>query len=561
MKLQGEVIHRLLAVQRKIFEKKFFKSPESVQSIQERVLLDKLKRNQDSEFGKKFDFSTIDSTRSFYSNLPLADYDAFEPYIDQVRAGNTRALFGSKEKCKMFALTSGTTGRAKYIPVTQTFLNEYREASLFWATRLSHEVPDLPRGPKVLPLISPLEEETTEHGIPCGSISGLIAKNQACGIRSLYAAPFEVSEFRCASERHYAFLRAALEHSVSVITTANPSTLLLFAKTLEENAEELLGDLAKGTLRGKKTKLGLRACPERSRGLSQLLAMRGTLRPRDVWPDLRILACWTGGTLFHYVKHLPPLYGDCKIKDIGLLASEGRFSLTVFPETDAGMLNIFHHFFEFIPEDEEDAQNPRTLLAHELTAGKRYFLVVTTSSGLYRYRLHDLVEVVDHYRNIPLIRFLNKGKHISSLTGEKLTEHQVLQAVQKVAQEHQVDLDHFRIFPRWKPTPHYLLMIESNSNQIEDSKKFADRLDAVLSEANLEYAGKRSSSRLGSLEFAWVEEGTFSEAQKKFHRPEQYKPVYLEPEPEAYLKFENKIKKIMTQGKNKVEFSQPMGKI
>ena len=98
--------------------------------------------------------------------------------------------------------------------------------------------------------------------------------------------------------------------------------------------------------------------------------------------------------------------------------------------TPAGILDIRHHYFEFIPEDQGDLAEPETVEATDLIEGRNYFIVLTTAGGLYRYNISDLVRCVGYHGRAPLIEFLNKGAHYSSLTGEKLSEHQVIAAVE-----------------------------------------------------------------------------------------------------------------------------------
>jgi hypothetical protein len=536
-------IRQLLGFKRALLRRRFFRSAKDLFALQEKVLLKKIRRNADSEFGKRYGFEAIRSIPDFQRALPLSEYDFFEPYIERMKRGETWALLGSKERLLMFALTSGTTGSSKYIPVTRNFLEEYREGAFFWASHLAKEFKDLRNG-RILPIFSPLEEERSPSGLPCGAISGLIARMQGRLIESAYAAPFEASRFAVPQERHYAFLRSAAEKNVTMIITANPSTLLSFAKTLEENTEELLQDLSEGTLRGKTAPFPLAKDPKRSEEVARIFREKGIVKPKDLWPELQVLACWKGGTLFHYLKELPEHYGSTLVKDIGLLASEGRFSFPIFPNSDEGLLDVFHHFLEFIPESEEDLDRPETLLVYELEKGKRYFMVITTSSGLYRYKLHDLIEVKDFYKGIPTIVFLNKGRHIGSLTGEKLTEHQVLTAVQNTAHRFHIQLSHFRAFPRFEPKgPHYLLVVEKGEGRIAHPGHFTEILDEELRKLNVEYAGKRLSGRLGEPVLEWAKKGVFSDRHKNSHRPEQYKPVYLSPDPEMWREFEKFFEK------------------
>jgi len=509
-------------------------------AFQEKILLEKITRNFKSDFGKKNSFSKIKTVADFQTVLPLSDYEHFSPYIAQVKSGYVGALFPPREKIHMFALTSGTTGNAKYIPVPTPFLKEYEEGSKIWGASVVRNFPDS-NVQKILILFSPLEEEISEKGIPCGAISGLISRNQGKLVKPLYGAPFEASEIKDPAERQYAFLRAASEHSIGLISTANPSTLLAFAHLIEKKGEQLIYDLEAGLLNGEKAPFSLRKMPGRAAEIKEILKQKGFLAPKDLWPHLKMLACWKGGTLFHYLEKLPEHYGDLQIRDLGLLASEGRFSLPLFSDKDDGVLNVFHHFFEFIPEDEEDRENPQVLLAHQLKQGKRYLLVVTTSSGLYRYQLNDLIEVTGFYKQIPLIQFLNKGKHIASLTGEKITEHQVLSGFHKAAANSTSQIPYFRFFPTYSQTPHYKLYIEEDSVAVRNSESFLETIDQSLCEQNIEYASKRGSGRLSHPELHWVRPGTFSSESQNSHRPEQFKPIYLDPDPDAYLKYESAL--------------------
>ena len=87
------------------------------------------------------------------------------------------------------------------------------------------------------------------------------------------------------------------------------------------------------------------------------------------------------------------------------------------------------HFFEFVPEEQRDDPNTEFLTADQLESNREYYIYFTTSAGLYRYDINDVVRVVDFYRNTPVIQFVRKGQGMTSITGEKLTESQVTGAL------------------------------------------------------------------------------------------------------------------------------------
>src|SRR5205085_2774220 len=120
----------------------------------------------------------------------------------------------------------------------------------------------------------------------------------------------------------------------------------------------------------------------------------------------------------------PRYFGDNPVRDVGLIASEGRMTIPFEDNTPAGVLDITSHYFEFIPESEGDSSSPTVLGAHELKEGGRYFILLTTGYGLYRYHSHDLVRVTGFHNSTPLIEFLSKGAHFANITGEKLSEYE-----------------------------------------------------------------------------------------------------------------------------------------
>src|SRR5579871_4289360 len=89
-------------------------------------LLDIVRRNADTEYGRRYGFASIASVKDFQRNVPPTEYDVLEPLVERVRNGEPNVL--TSERPAMFATSSGTTGRAKYIPVTPSYLREYSHA-------------------------------------------------------------------------------------------------------------------------------------------------------------------------------------------------------------------------------------------------------------------------------------------------------------------------------------------------------------------------------------------------------------------------------------------------
>src|SRR5262249_54105962 len=129
---------------------------------------------------------------------------------------------------------------------------------------------------------------------------------------------------------------------------------------------------------------------------------------------------------------------------------------------------------------------------------------LTTAYGLYRYHIHDLVRCVGFHNATPLLEFLSKGSLFSNLTGEKLSEYQVTQAMTATLHELDITVGTYSLAPCWPEDagdleqPYYGLFLEAGD--VPDGNRaalLADRLDARLRGLNIEYASKRESRRLG----------------------------------------------------------------
>ncbi|HKB01067.1 MAG TPA: GH3 auxin-responsive promoter family protein, partial [Gemmataceae bacterium] len=508
----------------------------------ERTQRDLLRRtlayHADTAFGKDHGFARIKTVADYRRQVPVAPYERAEPYIRRVMNGETRALLADQQVL-MFALTSGTTAARKHIPITQQYLDDYRRGWNLWGLKaIRAHRPVFLRS--ILQLCGDADEYRTETGIPCGNLTGFTAQVQRKLIRWLYCVPPATGKVKDAQARSYLAVRFALPKRVGMLMSANPSSLVNLARFMDREKESLIRDVADGTLNPKldlppeiREVLSKRLKPKKERAaeLEGFVRHAGSLLPKDVWPtDKLLIGCWTGGSVGPYLRQLKTYYGETPVRDLGLLASEGRMSIPLEDATPAGVLDVMAHYFEFIPEGEIDSPQPAVLGAHELREGKHYYIVPTTKAGLYRYHISDLVRVTGFFHQTPLIEFLGKGHRFANLTGEKLSEHHVTRAVDRVVQTVPQPLSAYALAPCWDDAqPYYGLFLEEQD--AGDSillRKFLLALDLALGENNIEYESKRTSGRLGPVRAHLLPTGHWAQWDRERLRstggsPEQYK--------------------------------------
>jgi hypothetical protein len=494
-------------------------------ATQQNNLLKVVRRNQDTEFGKKYDFASIESIEDFQARVPICTYDDLEPYILRMTKGERNVLVS--DPAFYFAQTSGTTGRAKFIPVTEPYLEEFRTGRRIWLRQVAQEFPTIIRG-TIITMQSPQIEGKTEAGIPYGSITTSIAlgrqtlQNLIEPFLKIPTCVFEIQDF---NTKYYVLLRLAVATRISLMGTINPSTLMMMCQKLTEFGPDLIRDCENGTLREdiqlapemhKPIMKRIKKNPRAAARIRESLEKHGRVRPVDVFPKLCGLLCWKGGNAPFYLRQFPEWFEDLKVMDYGFAASEGNFSIIMSAEGSHGVTSIMGHFFEFIPEDRRQDERPPVLTVDQLEVGKRYFILVTGSHGLYRYDMNDVVEVTGFYRKTPEIVFVHKGGNMISYSGEKIGESHVIQAVSRAQEAAQVEINGFCVTVRLDAeNPRYVFAIEPASQT--DDQQLISLLAACernLQEANIEYQAKRKSMRLGEPMLALVQPGAFERWRK-----------------------------------------------
>ena len=513
----GQVIRQMTHINR---FKKALRNPLQAQTDK---LMEIVRANENSEFGRKHHFARINSIADFQRLVPQTNYEMIRPYIDQMLAGKNGLL--TTEPAIMFATTSGTTGKPKYLPITESHVKDYAHAFQVHNYKMINDLPLAASG-SFLIFTSNDEDGITDGGVPHGSVSGLLRKRQSPLVQKFFALPQCIGRIKDVESKYYTMLRLGLAQDVTAILGCNPSSFLLFADQLAEHGGDLIADIFDGTLRKRYSpppvvmeQLGDLLKPNRERALQleEIMKEHGQLTPQAVWPNLSLLSCWKGGPLSFYLERLPNHYGSLPIRDFGYMASEGRGTIPLGNDGAGGALAVSCHFFEFVEENDLDSPSPKFLTVDRLEQGGRYYIHFTTAAGLYRYNIHDLVEVVGLQDKTPIIQFVQKGLGISSITGEKLTEEQVQVALRyAVRQLNLYDLDHFTFAVQIGYPPNYVCFVELK-REIPSSvaDEFLRIFEQSLQLQNIEYKDKRTSRRLGAPTLQVVPPGTFTKLRQQ----------------------------------------------
>lgn len=364
--------------------------------------------NRETVFGREHSFRTIDSVADYRNAVPVSDFEQLRPYIESQRDEGEQSLTIASPVC--YNRTSGTTGVPKDVPVTAQTLEETRASSQLSAYVLARQSQIL-RG-RVFAIGGSAEEERTKRGAPIGSASGLLYRQQSRFVRSRYILPPEVFDIEDIDTRYIAFAVYGLaSNAVSTIATANPSTFVRLDEVINGQVESVLRHISDGSLPDSDVALQpLQSNPRRARQLERIHGERGKLNYSQIWPGLAGVVTWCGGSCGFALSKLRTLLPDaCKIHEFGYNASEFRGTINVDLANNACIPTLHHTFFEFVECDDWEAGDRRFLGLDELSEDCLYYVFATTSSGLYRYDINDIVRVSGRIHATPTLEFVHKG--------------------------------------------------------------------------------------------------------------------------------------------------------
>jgi hypothetical protein len=463
-----------------------------------------MRHQQSTALGQTLQLASIKTIDQFRDRIPIWPYSRYEPYMERIAAGEPNVL--NPERVRYINLTSGSTGKKKQIPVTPRFQAALQRTEL---AGLGFAIESLAqRGQsfgKLMMANSAILQGVTAAGVEYGPVSAGRLRRGKLIFEQLFSVPFDALLIPDITARHYICLLFALRDAQLAGITANfPMLMLQICRYLEQYGESLVDDLERGELAawlpldpslGDRLSRRFAPHPRRAAQLRAVLKSGGRLTPKLAWPDLRILATARGGTSDFYFEGFPDYFDDTPVFGGVYGTAEGNFGVCPALDYDGYILAIESGFYEFIPVDQWDVEQPKTLLPTEVEAGEYYRILITSYSGLYRYDIGDVVEVTGFYNQAPLITFRHRRGGLLSATTEKTTEFHATQVMQKLQQEFKVTLEDFCITLSSQEVPaRYLVNIElANGETLDKVQAFLHRFDDWLGEFNNPYRTVRSS--------------------------------------------------------------------
>ncbi|WP_203256641.1 GH3 auxin-responsive promoter family protein [Hyunsoonleella ulvae] len=456
----------------KYIHKKISKWANNPIETQEKVFNKLISDASDTVFGKDHNFSEISSYDDFVKRVPVRDYEALKPYVEQVVAGNSDILW--KGKPIYFAKTSGTTSGSKYIPITKESMPSHVEAArnailLYIKETGKTKFVD---GKMIFLQGSPILKE--QNGIQLGRLSGIVAHYVPNYLQKNRMPSWETNCIEDWETKVETIVEETLEEDMTVISGI-PSWVQMYFEKLQQKTGKKVGDVFKNF-------------------------------------NLFIF----GGVNYEpYKAKFESLIGR-KVDSIELYpASEGFFAFQD-KQNEKGMLLQLNSgiFYEFIKADDFFNENPNRITIKDVEVGVNYVMIISTNAGLWAYNIGDTVEFTSTkpYRVIVSGRI----KHFISAFGEHVIGKEVEQAIQEAIEGKDIQISEFTVAPQINPQqglPYHEWFIEFEKAP-NSTDALAARIDRSLQNQNTYYFDLIEGKVLQPLKISKVKKNGFKEHMK-----------------------------------------------
>jgi hypothetical protein len=444
--------------------------------LQDKIFRYLLSKAKQTRWAEPLRLKDVQDYAAFARRVPLSDYESIYPWIERHLKGESGVLW--PDRLVGFSKSSGTTNaRSKYIPVSYQSLYQthYTGGKDLIAIHLQHHPNSKMFTHPNFAVGGSLQANHFGGGLQIGDVSALIMNNLPSWAQWMRTPSLEVALLNDWETKIQKMVQTIAKQDV-VSMQGVPTWILVI--------------------------------------LERLLAYTGKKTVAEVWPSFETF--FHGAVAFEpYRQTFKNLIQSPKLKFIEIYnASEGFFGAQDEYCRESEMLLMLDHgiFYEFIPLEEIEKPNPKVLQLGEVQTGKNYALVISTNSGLWRYKIGDTIR----FTSVSPFRFKITGrtKHFINAFGEEVIIENAEQALTQACKATRAKVIEFTAAPRYleagkKGGHEWVIEFE---NEPDDWTVFIDQLDSTLRNINSDYDAKRT------LELALLKPVVHSAPRGTFYR-------------------------------------------
>ena len=404
-----------------------------------------IRRGASTAFGKEHGFNGIYNYETYKKHVPLQTYEDIKPYIERIIQGEYNVLWPGRPM--YFAKTSGTTSGVKYIPISSESMPYHIQAARDMLLLYIHRSGNTSflKGKMIFLQGSPALEK--KGGIPTGRLSGIAA----------HYVPKYLQKNRLPSWK------------TNMIEDWETKVDKIIDEILPENMTLFSG------------------IPSWIQHLFEKIIVKTGKKIGEVFPNFSLFV--HGGVNFDpYRKTFYELVGHQPDTLETYPASEGFIAFQDDYKKDNLLLLTDHGiFYEFVPLEELEKENPTRLCLSAVEKNKDYALVLNTNAGLYGYIIGDTVRFtsLQPYK----IKVTGRINHYISAFGEHVIAKEVETAIKEVTDEMNVKVKEFSVAPQITPDdglPYHEWLVEFEEIP-GNLKDFILSIDRKMQEQNIYY--------------------------------------------------------------------------
>ncbi|MBL7788932.1 MAG: GH3 auxin-responsive promoter family protein [Chitinophagales bacterium] len=449
---------------------------------QNKFLIPWLRENKNTAFGIEHNFENIKDISTYWSRIPIRNYEDFLPYIEKIKQGNSQVL--TKKDPQYFSLTSGTIAGSKYIPISKAGIQHQIEAAVkvlcFYSVNSGHA--DFMNYKMIFLQGSPALDYSFK--IPSGRLSGIVYHHIPKFFQRNKLPSYEVNIIEDWQTKLTKIVEETYREDISILGGIPPWCLQYFEKLL---------DISK------------------TKNLKQL------------YPHLTMYM--HGGLDFSNYKAsmMRVLGADIPCMQI-FPASEGFFALQDRMAAEDMLLLLnqgVYYEFRLYPNE-----GNTTITLEDVIVNTHYELIITNNSGLYRYAIGDLIEFtsIRPYR----IKVVGRTRQFISAFGEHVIAYEIESAMAAASKSLNIEVNDYYVYPDVN-RKQYVWLVEFHS---ELSKAIlaalTHQLDKNLASLNKYYAHLLYGKIISSCRIISVCRGFFNlEREKAGKLGGQNKVVHL----------------------------------
>lgn len=432
--------------------------------LTEAKLMSILDTHSHTMFGKNHNFATIKTPEQFSETVPLYDYASMQPYWEQVHASPESPIV-TADPTIWYVQSSGSTGKPKALPISKAGLADYSAASMLFlmsfinAKRGNNKVFD----GTMVTFAAPARLGEL-NGVPLGYMTGISREMIANALLKKLIKPGEdVFNMTDIGQKLWAYAKYGVQENVTSLAGITTLAISFIRKMQNEYGPSLLEEF-KGTKHEKRVR--------------DALNDDGTLNLEILWPNLIMIGA-TGIDADPYKSWLKETLPKATLWD-NYAGSEGIYGTTLLKHTDNGIQLLPHiNYFEFIPENEINKDDPKVVPLSDVKKEHRYEIVLTNMMGYTRYRIGDMLTFIDT-NPFSVHRIGRKGR-IVNLAGEKISDAHVNEGISAACTKTGAQLLDYTVMGTIKGShAHYTIsaMFQNDVELVEFARAFDDAVGA-----------------------------------------------------------------------------------